>query len=120
MKLVFRVLAGLVGLVFLLAGGAKLAGQEAMVESFTRFGLPIFFMYFIGAAEVMGAIGLQLTKFAKWAAGGLLLIMIGAVGIHLMFDPAPKAVPAIVIAALLGVLLWNARKTYSVIDASAT
>jgi len=56
---------------FLMAGGSKLAGLEMHIESFTRYGLPIAFMYFIGAAEVAGAIGLWVSRTSALAAMGL-------------------------------------------------
>jgi len=110
MKIGLRVLAALLGLVFLLAGGAKLSGQEPMIEAFTKFGLPIWFMYFIGTSEVVGAIGLQIPKLTSYAALGLMLIMVGAVGTHLLFDPVQDAAPAIIISAFLGVLIWGTRR----------
>ena len=110
MKIGLRVLAALLGLVFLLAGGAKVSGQEPMIEAFTRFGLPIWFMYFIGASEVAAAIGLQIPNLARYAAFGLVPIMLGAVGTHLLFDPVQEAAPAIILTALLGPLIWDMRR----------
>jgi len=110
MKIGLRILAAVLGLVFLFAGGSKLSGQEAMIEAFAHFGLPTWFMYVTGALEVAGAIGLQIPKLATYAAGGLLLIMFGALGSHLLVDPVQQAVPAIVLGALLAVLLWGKKR----------
>ena len=77
---------------FLAAGLGKLVGVEPMQEAFARFGFPIAFMYFIGICEVAGAIGLFIRKTAMLAAIGLAIIMVGAVGCHLMFDPPPPQV----------------------------
>ena len=107
MKIGWRILAALLGLVFLLAGSAKLTAQEEMVEAFTHFGMPIWFMYFIGAAEVAGAIGLQIPKVSTPAAVGLLLVMVGGLGSHLLFDPPQRAIPALVLGVLLGLLIWG-------------
>lgn len=72
-------LAGL----FLLAGGTKfsIAPQELTAQS----SLPAGFLYFIGLAELAGALGLLLPGLlgirpglTPLAAAGLLLIMIGA------------------------------------------
>jgi putative oxidoreductase len=41
-------------------------------------GLPAAFMGFIGAAELAGAAGLVFGVLARWAAIGLILIMLGA------------------------------------------
>ena len=110
MKIGLRIVSIVLSLVFILAGGAKLSGQAAMIESFTHFGMPIGFMYLIGASEVAGAIGLQIRKVAGYAAGGLLLIMFGAIGSHLLFDPIQKAVPAIILGALLFSMIMGIGK----------
>jgi putative oxidoreductase len=103
---------GLLTLGFLGAGGTKLSGAEEMVQNFSKFGLPLEFMYFIGACEVAGAIGLwlKMSIIVPWplrrlAASGLAIIMVGAVVMHAMYDPIVNAIPAIVFLALLVVLI---------------
>jgi len=81
-----------------------------MLEAFNHFGMPIEFMYFIGASEVAGAIGLQLHRTTTYAALGLLLVMIGAIASHLVFDPVQKSVPALFLALLLTLALWLINK----------
>ncbi len=111
-------LTGLATLGFLAAGGFKLSGAEQMVQSFTKFGLPVAFMYFIGAAEVAGAIGLWLPQkpFGPWAlkrlaAAGLAIIMVGAVFMHLMHDPIAQAIPALLYLAILSFLFFAFGKS---------
>ncbi len=94
------VISILLGLAFLGAGSVKLAGAEQMQEGFIRYGYGIAFMYFIGLCEVAGAIGLFIEKTAKYAALGLAIIMLGAVGSHLLNDPPQRAVPAFVLILL--------------------
>jgi len=103
---------GLLTLGFLGAGGTKLSGAEEMVQNFSKYGLPLEFMYFIGACEVAGAIGLwlKMSIIVPWplrrlAASGLALIMVGAVAMHIMHDPIVNAVPAVVFLALLVFLI---------------
>src|SRR5215210_3605974 len=74
---------GLLALVFLFAGGMKLVlPLEVMTE---QMPLPGLFLQFIGVAEVLGAIGLIFPGLLRirpgltpLAAGGLVIIMIGA------------------------------------------
>ena len=95
-------------LAFIMAGGMKLSGAPEMVASFQKFGLPVAFMYFIGACEVAGAIGLWLnfSVIVQWslrrlAALGLSIIMAGAIAMHALHDPLVTALPAAVLLALL-------------------
>jgi putative oxidoreductase len=45
-----------------------------------RLGLPPTFTIFIGVAEVAGALGIAFGVLTQWAALGLILIMLGAIG----------------------------------------
>ena len=90
---------------FLMAGASKLAGLEMHIESFTRYGLPTAFMYFIGAAEIAGAIGLWISRTSALAAIGLIVIMLGAITMHALYDPISMAAPAIVFTLLLSVIV---------------
>jgi hypothetical protein len=80
---VLWVVQGLLAALFLFAGGAKLVlPAEAMKGPIE---LPVAFLRFIGAAEVLGAIGLIIPWLTRirpvltpLAAAGLVIIMIGA------------------------------------------
>lgn len=95
----------LLALVFLGAGTAKLSSGAA-AAAFARFGLPPAMATFIGLCEIAGAIGLFLPRLAPVAAGGLAIIMTGAVYNHLRVDPAGKALPAAMLLGLLLLVLW--------------
>ena len=91
-------------LVFLFAGGIKLVMP---LEMFTAYlPLPGIFIRFIGACEVLGALGLVLpgllkirTDLTPLAARGLVLIMVGAS----MFTP-PDQLASGVLPVTLGLL----------------
>lgn len=91
----------LLTLAFLGAGGMKLSGAPEMIANFEKFGFGVGMMYFIGAAEVAGAIGLWLPRLAPLAASGLAIIMVGGTVVHLMHDPFGEAVPPAVLFILL-------------------
>ena len=98
------------GLAFLGAGGQKLAGSEPMVGVFDRFGYPRWFMYFTGAVEVTGAVGVLAGIFAPALAllGALLLAatMIGALFTHARVgDPAYRMGPPAALLALAVVVM---------------
>ena len=90
----------LLAIPLLLAGGAKLAGVPQLHASFALLGLPAWFGYFIGAAEVAGAIGLFIRPLRLLAAAGLALVMLGALGFHVMHTPLAQGIPALVLLGL--------------------
>ena len=103
------VISILLGIAFLGAGLSKLSGAEAMAASFERFGYPLWFMYFVGIAEVAGAIGLFVQRTAFYAAVCLGMLMIGALGTHLMHDPPLQAIPSLMLVILCGSAAYITR-----------
>jgi uncharacterized membrane protein len=103
------VLAVILGLAFLMAGSFKLSGQAEMVQNFEKWGLPVTVMYLIGVAEVLGGIGLFIVKMRFLAVLGLMALMIGAIGTHLL--NGEQFVSPLVLLILLGVLGWIRKPT---------
>ena len=91
------------------AGIAKLMGVPAVHANFAKLGMPAWFGYFIGTCEIAGAIGVYLRKLSALAAAGLAIIMIGAVGYHVTYDPLGNAVPALVLLLLSGAIVAERR-----------
>ena len=90
-------LMGLTTFAFGAAGIFKLLGTPELHLSFAKLGLPEWFGYFIGAAEIAGAIGIWFKRVATPAAAGLAIIMLGAIYYHVTFDPMQQAIPAVVL-----------------------
>lgn len=96
---------GLLGLVFLLAGSAKLFGAQQMKDDFDRFGYSGGFRLLTGGLEATAA-ALLLTGFwwPTLAGGGAFLVVVvmtGAVWTHVRVgDRVADAVPALVLGAL--------------------
>jgi len=94
----------------------KITTNPAMVTAFEGFGYALWFMYFIGLAEVLGALGIAFGAFVDkklpvLATAGLIVIMIGAIGSHIIFgDPISMAIPAFVFLVLLVTYLWVIKK----------
>ncbi|MEL6946530.1 MAG: DoxX family protein [Pseudomonadota bacterium] len=91
-------------IVFILAGGAKLAGVEQVLASFQMMKLPSWFGTFIGGAEVAGGIGLLIPQLRRYAAGGLSMIMMGAVYFHIAYA-VPSSIPSIVLFVLMVIVM---------------
>ena len=74
MSILMIVLEIILGLVFVAAGGAKLAGSKSLKSEFKRYGYPQWFMYLTGILEVTGAIGMFVGVFAPvWGVPGRLV-----------------------------------------------
>ena len=76
----------ILSIIFLLSGGAKLASLQIEILAFERWGYPLWFMYFIGAVEVIGGICLLLNWLAALASAGLAAMMVGALVTHIKFN----------------------------------
>jgi uncharacterized membrane protein YphA (DoxX/SURF4 family) len=108
---VLWIVQGLLAIMFLFAGGSKLAMSTAqMTEQAKAVGglqLPDAFIRFIGVCEVLGAIGVIVPWLSgirpgltPLAAAGLVVIMIGATVVNLT-----TTIPAIaILTVILGLL----------------
>lgn len=120
MNIALWIIQVLLALLFLFAGGTKLVMSiEAMraMGSPNQVFLPGLFLRFIGVCEVLGALGLilpGLLRIRPWltplAAGGLVIIMIGATVITMIGDGiAPALVPLFtgILAAFVAYGRWR-------------
>ena len=103
------VVSGLLAVVFVGSGGAKLAGSEMLVQSFERWGYPSWFMYLVGVIELSGAVVLLVPRLAGYAAVLLGATMVGAVVTHLLNAEWVEWIPASILLVLL-VLVGYARR----------
>src|SRR5436309_10081437 len=102
----------LLALLFLFAGGMKLVLPiEAMTK---QMPLPGLFLRFIGVAEVLGGLGLILPGLLRirrgltpLAAGGLVIIMIGATVISLMSGQLIPAIVSLVVGLLAAFVAYG-------------
>ena len=90
-------LSGIVALAFIAAGGSKLAGAAAMVELFDKVGLGQWFRYVTGLLEVIGAIGLLVSRYAFYAAVLLAMVMVGAIIAHVTLLGTSPAAPVVLL-----------------------
>jgi uncharacterized membrane protein YphA (DoxX/SURF4 family) len=100
------VFAGLLAILFLLAGVGKMGG--AMNEMFAKWGYPGWFATFIGLAEAAGAIGILIPRLTRLAIIGLTVVMFGAVYTHLAAGEELQVLRPIIFLVLLG-LTWFFR-----------
>jgi uncharacterized membrane protein YphA (DoxX/SURF4 family) len=111
------VLQAVLALVFLFHGILYTFAPEALVRSMREQGqwpptIPVWFRLFIGVAELLAAIGLVLpgllhvaTFFTPLAAGGLVIVTIGATVYHLRRQEVAGVAPPVVLLLLLAVVV---------------
>jgi putative oxidoreductase len=93
---------------FVMAGGAKLYGVPAMIETFDKVGLGQWFRYFTGALELLGAALLLWPRTAAFGALLLTIICIGAFFAQLLVLHE-DVIHAIVMAVILAAIAWTYR-----------
>jgi putative oxidoreductase len=72
------ILAVLLAVGFIMAGGIKLIGRQNMIEEFAQIGFGQWLRYLTGILEVSGAIGVLIPRFRFAGALQLAVVMVGA------------------------------------------
>jgi len=115
MRVAYWIVAGLLALFYLYAGGIKVARSKDQLRPMMGWvdSVPLWLVRTIGALEVLGALGLILppltgiaAPLALAAATGLALIQVGAMSLHLSRGEAAVIWLNIVLLALAGVAIW--------------
>ena len=99
------ILAGLLVVAFAALGSAKIAAVPAMRTRAERVGFSVSAYRRIGVLEILAVLGLLVGALVPvigaLAAGGLLMLLGGAVVVHLRSgDGAREVVPAVVLGVL--------------------
>ena len=122
MNILLWIIQGLLALLFLFAGVTKFT--MSIEEMTKQIQLPGLFLRFIGAAEILGALGLILPGLLRiqpgltpLAAAGLAIITIGATVVTLMSGLGALALFPFVVALLCGFVAYS-RQTRSHIEAT--
>jgi len=96
-------------LLFLMAGGSKLAGVPAMVTMFDAIGVGQWFRYATGVIEVTSGIALLVPSAAIFGALLLIPTMLGAIVINLFVVPTSPVMPLLLLLAAAAVA-WVRRR----------
>jgi hypothetical protein len=118
------VVQGVLAALFLFAGGMKLITPVEVLSVMSPF--PGEFIRFIGACEVLGALGLVLPwalgirrELTPLAAAGLVIIMIGATVSTLAIGGGVLALVDVVIGVLAGTAVYGRREALRVLRPTA-
>lgn len=102
------VLRLLMAALFLFAAFAKLSGQQMMVDEFQTVGLGQWFRYLTGLFELAGGVMVLIPALSVPGALVLLVVDVGAFFAQ-VFVLHMDVIHTIVIAAILGALIWLQR-----------
>ncbi|WP_027346763.1 DoxX family protein [Hamadaea tsunoensis] len=115
MKIAYWIVAALLALFYLYAGGKKVAQTKEQLQPMMGWvdTVPMPLVRLIGSMEVLGAIGLILPPLtgiapvlALVAAAGLVVIQIGGIIVHLVRGEARLIGLNVVLLALAAVTVW--------------
>jgi DoxX-like protein len=104
----------LLALLYLFTGGLKVTAPMEEMAKQMPVPLPFWFVRFIGAAEILGALGLVLPSLLRiWpgltplAAAGLVIIMIGATVVTVMFGTIGSALMPLLVGLLAAFVAYG-------------
>jgi uncharacterized membrane protein YphA (DoxX/SURF4 family) len=76
----FQIIAYILGAAHLVFGATKLMGLPDLTKEFTQvWHFPLWFMYFVGVAQVLGGLALFTRQLRMPASLAMALIMMGAI-----------------------------------------
>ncbi|MBX4200345.1 DoxX family protein [Candidatus Parcubacteria bacterium] len=104
-----KIVRGLISASFLFAGISKLLGTDMQMAGFQHWGYPLWFMYAVGAFEVVMAIALW-TKYSKWANLLLLAQMVGVFYTHIHSHDPVQVMSLAIVTTLLLITHWFMMK----------
>jgi len=99
------ILQVILAIILIKAGFDKLRNLDGTLKMFGGLGLPAVLGTVVGAAELLGGIGLLIPRTVRPAAIGLIIIMIGALVMHATKIPGGIAGGAFAGALLLGLIV---------------
>lgn len=104
-------LSGLLAVLFLVAGGSKLAGAERHVRGFEHWGWPDWMRLVVGAVEVTASVLLLIPRVTYFGACALVVVMAGATYTHLFRATGEGGMAAltVVLLSLAGLVAYARR-----------
>ena len=105
-KIGFIAASVLVGLMFLMAGGGKLAGQDPHPANFENWGYPDWMMYVVGAWEVAFAVLILVPKTRFYGGALLVANMVGAAITHVTAGEVASIAMNVILGGLAFLVAW--------------
>ena len=92
--------------IFIPAGLTKLAGLASIRDMFQAWGYDLWFLYLIGALELIAGILLLVPRWATYAAAYLTIQMLGALATHIVNAEWLVALVPIAVGLVAMYLMW--------------
>ena len=103
------VLAAVLGVVMVIGGVAKLAGEAHQVAGFVAWGLPPWFRALVGTFEVLGGVLLILPSTIPIGSLILSTVMVGAIWTHAAFGQWLQLAPVTLLLVLFLLIFQRNR-----------
>jgi putative oxidoreductase len=111
----FVIIAYLLGIAHLFFGATKLIGQTDLTIEFTEiWHFPLWFMYFVGIAQVLGGLALFTRQLRMPASLSMALIMIGAIATTIVSGQITNVIICAVILVLCLLTFINRLKDLAI------
>ena len=95
------ILAYVLGVSHVVFGATKLAAIPTLVEQFRGWELPPWMMYFVGAAQLMGGVGMFVKQLRLPSSFAMGLVMVGATVTVLATGHERGVAPLTIVLAVL-------------------
>ncbi len=118
-RIALWILQAVAAVAFLGAGGAKLAGADAMVQLFAAVGVGQWFRYVTGAIEVGSSVLLWVPGLGALGALLLACTMTGAILTHFFILHTSPAGPVFLLALVLAIAWLRRRQIAALLGRSA-
>lgn len=98
---------------FLFGGYSELVGQEAARDVLIHLGYPLYLLYILGVAKILGVIGIW-QKFSpalrEWAYAGIVFDLLGATVSHIFVGDGPMIYAPALISLVVTLVSYIALK----------
>ncbi len=113
-KILFYIFTGIFSLAMLGGAFAELTFSETAVAQFIHLGYPLYLLYILGIAKILGVIGIWQNKIEtlrEWAYAGFFIDILGALASHIFVGDSVKEYGfALVMLAILSISYFNFKK----------
>lgn len=112
--LIYRIATGLLSLLMVFSAGMYLTQYDMVSEIFLKLGFPIFIIYPLAIAKILGLIAIWTNKsqmLKEWAYAGFVFDLLLAAGAHISINDG-EHYAALFGLILVGVSYYFHRKLY--------
>ncbi|WNJ18986.1 DoxX family protein [Pontibacter sp. G13] len=95
---------------FLIPSAIKLSGSARMLDAISVYGITEQGAWMLGILELTAAVGLLFPKTRFWSALVLMLVMLGAVGVHIVHGDLLRALLPLGMIGVLMIFGANIRR----------